>query len=316
MKIGDIVPFVPKSAEYPNYSDRDYWRIRYEDINGPFDWYDDYETISPIIKELKLPKRSNILHIGIGNSEFSEKMYDEGYKKSYNIDFSRNVIHYMRQRNKKLRSSMIFETMNVLNLDYEDNQFDIVFDKAVFDCVLCGIDADKKAKIFMNEVYRVIRPKGYYFLVSNSEPENRLQYLQTSNLKYDIVVHTIMNDEEQIKIYKENDMNMNFMKKTHYIYICQKMEEPEEEEEEEEEDEEEEEKTEKSKKYKKNKENDKEKDDNNVVNDEKNEKKSNNIKNNLENNNENENNKEKKEDDKNTEKSKAKSKNKKSYKSK
>jgi len=232
MKYNDIEPFVAKSREYPNYSDKDYWIIRYEDVKGSFDWYDDYETLSSTIKDLKLPKRSFILNIGIGNSDFSEKMYDEGYKKSYNIDFARNVIHYMRQRNKRLRSSMIFETMNVLNLDYEDNQFDIVFDKAVFDCVLCGIDADKKASMFMKEVYRVIRPKGYYFLVSNSEPENRLQYLQAPSLKYDIVVHTITNDQEQVDIFRENGENTNFMRKTHYIYICQKMEEPDENEEE------------------------------------------------------------------------------------
>ena len=152
-------------------------------------------------------------------------MYDDGYKKQYNIDYSRNVIHYMKQRNKRLRSSMIFETMNVLDLDYEDNQFDVIFDKAVFDCVLCGIDADTKANIFMNEIYRVLKPKGYFFLVSNSNPESRLKYLQKSNLKYDIFIHSITNDKEQTKIYEENNAEMTFMKKTYYVYICQKMEE-------------------------------------------------------------------------------------------
>ena len=95
-KNAKIVPFVPRSTEYPNYSDREYWRLRYENIDGPFDWYDDYETLSPLIRKLELDKRSTILHVGIGNSEFSEKLYDEGYKRQYNIDYSRNVIHYMK----------------------------------------------------------------------------------------------------------------------------------------------------------------------------------------------------------------------------
>ena len=125
---------------------------------------------------------------------------------------------------------MIFETMDILDLDYEDNQFDIVFDKAVFDCVLCGIDADSKVKIFMKEVYRVIKPNGYYFLVSNTGPENRLKYLQGRNLKYDIFVHSIINDNNQTKIYKENEVKSDFIKKEHYIYICKKVEEIEEEE--------------------------------------------------------------------------------------
>lgn len=224
MKIKMKIPYIPKSLEFPNYSDKNYWRIRYENVSGLFDWYDDYETISPIIKQLQLSKKSTILHIGIGNSEFSEKMYDEGYKKSYNIDYARNVIHYMKQRNKRLRSSMIFETMDVLDLYYEDNQFDIVFNKAVFDCVLCGIDANSKAKTFMKEVYRIIKPNGYYFLVSNTGPEDRLKYLQGNNLKYDIFVESIINDKKHIEIYKENEIKENFCKKNHYIYICKKVE--------------------------------------------------------------------------------------------
>ena len=218
------ISYFPNSLEFPNYSDKNYWRIHYENVSGSFDWYDDYETISPLIKQLQLKKKSVILHIGIGNSEFSEKMYDEGYKKSYNIDYARNVIHYMKNRNKRLRSSMIFETMNVLDLDYEDNQFDIVFDKAVFDCVLCGIDADNKAKTFMKEIYRIIKPNGYYFLVSNTGPENRLRYLQGRNLKYDIFVHSIINDKKQMEIYKKNEIKPDFFKKDHYIYICKKVE--------------------------------------------------------------------------------------------
>ena len=219
------IPFIPKSLEYPNYSDKNFWRIRYDNTKNSFEWYEDYETLSPIIKKLNLSKRSTILHIGIGNSEFSEKMYDEGYKKSYNIDFARNVIHYMKQRNKRLRSNMIFETMNVLNLKYEDNQFDIVFDKAVFDCVLCGIDADSKANKFMKEIYRVLKANGYYFLVSNTGPENRLNYIQNKNIKYDIFVYSILSDKKQSDTYKDNDTEINFIKKIYYIYVCKKIDE-------------------------------------------------------------------------------------------
>ena len=152
-------------------------------------------------------------------------MYDGGYKKCYNIDFARNVIHYMKLRNKRIRSSMIFETMNVLDIEYEDEQFDIIFDKATFDCVLCDIGAEKKAKIFMSEIYRLLKYKGYYFMISNTEPEKRIKYLQNSEMKFNITVHKIENDEEDVKNYDMLDYNMNYLKKTHYIYICQKMEE-------------------------------------------------------------------------------------------
>ena len=220
-----IIPFIPKSIDYANYADKNYWLQRYENVNCSYEWYDDYETIKPIISDLNLPKRCVILNIGIGNSEFSEKMYDEGYKKSYNIDFARNVIHYMKQKNKRLRSSMIFETMNALDIEYEDEQFDIIFDKATFDCILCDIQANKKAKIYMDEIYRLLKPKGYFFMISNSEPENRNKYLLKKGYKFNILVYKIENDEKDVKYFDMLDYNLNYLKKTHYVYVCQKMEE-------------------------------------------------------------------------------------------
>jgi len=247
-----IIPFIPKSIDYANYADKNYWLQRYENVNCSYEWYDDYETIKPIISDLNLPKRCVILNIGIGNSEFSEKMYDEGYKKSYNIDFARNVIHYMKQKNKRLRSSMIFETMNALDIEYEDEQFDIIFDKATFDCILCDIQANKKAKIYMDEIYRLLKPKGYFFMISNSEPENRNKYLLKKGYKFNILVHKIENDEKDVKYFDMLDYNLNYLKKTHYVYVCQKMEEGKSINEEILEDEEEEKNNEKKKLEKKN----------------------------------------------------------------
>ena len=220
-----IVPFVPKSVDFSNFADKNYWLERYENTKNTSEWYDDYETIKPLIYELNISKRSVILHVGIGNSEFSEKMYDDGFKKSYNIDFARNVIHFMKLRNKRLRNSMIFETMDALNVEYEDEQFDVIFDKATFDCILCDIGADKKAKIYIKEIYRLLKPKGYYFLISNSEPTKRIKYLRNSNMKFNVAIYKIENEEEDINKYDMLDFNMNVFKKTHYVYICKKMEE-------------------------------------------------------------------------------------------
>ena len=142
-------------------------------------------------------------------------MYDEGYKKNYNIDFARNVIHYMKQRNKRIRSSMIFETMDILDIEYEDEQFHAIFDKATLDCVFCGIDAERKINKFMNEIYRVLKPKGYFIMISNSEPEKRIKYLQNDKLKFNIMVHKIENEEEDIARINKLDIDLNFLKKDH-----------------------------------------------------------------------------------------------------
>ena len=86
----------------PNYGDPKYWEDRYTSQKGStFDWLEDYNTLSQIIKEFKLDKeKSSIINLGCGNAEFSEEMYDDGYKNIYNVDISQNVIAYMRERSK------------------------------------------------------------------------------------------------------------------------------------------------------------------------------------------------------------------------
>jgi hypothetical protein len=60
---------------------------------------EDYETLKPIIDEIKIEKISKILNLGCGNSEFSERMYDDGYHNICNNDICENVIKFMIERN-------------------------------------------------------------------------------------------------------------------------------------------------------------------------------------------------------------------------
>ena len=53
-----IIPFVPKLVNYAQYADKKYWIDRYENLQNSCEWYEDYETIKPIINELNLSKRS------------------------------------------------------------------------------------------------------------------------------------------------------------------------------------------------------------------------------------------------------------------
>lgn len=86
----------------PNYGDPSYWEERYKNQKESlFDWLEDYETLKSILEEFKLDKKlSNAVILGCGNAEFSEKMYDDGYEKIFNVDISDNVIKVMSERNK------------------------------------------------------------------------------------------------------------------------------------------------------------------------------------------------------------------------
>jgi hypothetical protein len=94
----------------PNYGDQKYWEDRYNVQQGStFDWLEDYETLKPLMDEFKLDKdESKTLVLGCGNAEFSEHMYNDGYKIIYNIDIAQNVIDNMKDRTKDL--NMICKT--------------------------------------------------------------------------------------------------------------------------------------------------------------------------------------------------------------
>ena len=194
-----------------NYSIKNYWEQRYYYANGnTFDWIEDYSNIRNLIEHLKIPKTSIILNVGCGNSEFSEKMYDDGYTNNYNIDISIEAIKLMKQRNEGKRPKLTFIQMNAKKMCYGNNFFDLVIDKGLLDTILCGENAEIEASKLTKEVTRVLKPNGIYFLISLGSPKERLKHLQWDYLDFDIEAYDIKNFYEDIQ------------KKTHYIYVCKK----------------------------------------------------------------------------------------------
>ena len=78
-----------------------------------------------------------ILILGCGNANFSEDLYDAGYENIWNIDISSVCIEQMKERNKN-RKKMVYEVMDVCDLKYPDNFFDVAIDKSTIDAILCG----------------------------------------------------------------------------------------------------------------------------------------------------------------------------------
>ncbi len=97
---------------------------------------EDYKSLQPLLKMYATPE-SKVVVLGCGNAEFSEDMYDDGYQNIVNVDISSVVIEQMRLRNAA-RKSMTYEVMDVRNMAYPDNTFDIAVDKSTIDALLCG----------------------------------------------------------------------------------------------------------------------------------------------------------------------------------
>lgn len=196
----------------PKYGDKDYWIERYDEQDGTtYDWLEDYDSIKPILDELNIKKESMILNVGCGNSEFSEKMYDDGYTHNYNIDICENVIQFMSERNKN-KKGLNFKVMDVLNMKFKDEIFDLVVDKSTIDALLCGTHSFMKVAQMTKEISRVLKVGGIYFIISYGKPESRMIHLERDHLGFDIQIYTIK---------KEEDANEE--EKTHYCYICRKL---------------------------------------------------------------------------------------------
>jgi ubiquinone/menaquinone biosynthesis C-methylase UbiE len=199
----------------PNYGDKSYWEERYKSSeNTTFDWLENYSTLKDIISSLKINKETGqVLNLGCGNSEFAENMYGDGYKNIKNIDISHNVIKSMSERNKGMEG-LTYEVMDVRELKYDDNSFDLAVDKSTIDALLCGEDAFINVAKMIKEVQRVLKVGGYYMIVSYGSPEYRVLHLNRKFEKFKIEILKIEKDFVEEDGYDKH----------HYIYLCQKLE--------------------------------------------------------------------------------------------
>lgn len=195
----------------PNYGEKKYWEERYESQKGKtFDWLEDYNSLNPIIKSLGIKKDAFILNVGCGNSEFSEKMFNDGFINNYNIDICENVINYMKERNKD-KKGLHYQAMDVRDMkDFQDETFDLIIDKSTLDALLCGEKSFVNVVLMTKEISRILKTGGIYFIISYGRPEYRLFHLQRKHLAFDIKVI-------EIKDKNGNDDTV------HFGYICTKL---------------------------------------------------------------------------------------------
>ena len=115
-----------------------------------------------------MKETSKILIIGCGNSLLSEEIYDSGYKNITNIDYSSNVLKKMEERSNEGGRNMIFKVMDALNMEFEEEEFDIIIDKGTLDAMFTDttqLSIDKIDKLF-NEIGRVMKSNGKYICIS------------------------------------------------------------------------------------------------------------------------------------------------------
>ena len=131
----------------PNYGCGKYWDKRYNKsgINGNFDWLENYFSLRGILGDFMKSKDIRILVLGCGNAEFSEDLYDDGYRNQVNVDISSVAIQQMTERNRDLRPEIVWKVMDITDMsELESDFFDIAIDKSTIDALLCGDDSHIK----------------------------------------------------------------------------------------------------------------------------------------------------------------------------
>ena len=134
-------------------------------------------------------KRSDqILIIGCGNSSLGADLYDDGYQNITNIDFSQTVIALMAAKHVQ-RSRMRWIEMNMLELDFPAQSFDVVLDKAAMDALLVDEgsvwDPKEECKKDVHRyclcVSKCLKPKGLFLQITFAQPHFRRKYLENSD---------------------------------------------------------------------------------------------------------------------------------------
>ena len=216
-----------------DYSSLSYWENRYTNEHLEiFEWYQTYETLKEKIGEY-FKTTDKVLNVGCGTSKFAEDLYIDDIKDVTNIDFSENAIKIMVEYYQEQQVEMNYKKMDVCEMtEFADKTFDVVFDKALLDAMLCGENALMTVEKMMKEVYRVLKDEGYYIIISNTNEDGRKLLFDNKMWEY-----SVMEIEKPSKVLVIEDKDP---KNFHYIYVLKKKvvepppkEEPEEKKEEE-----------------------------------------------------------------------------------
>ena len=200
-----------------DYSSLSFWEKRYTNEHlEVFEWYQTFESLREKIIDYIKPEYK-ILNVGCGTSKFAEDLFYEGIKNVVNIDYSESAIRLLEEHFEEQQVVSKCIKMDVFDMkEFKDEEFNLVFDKALLDSVLCGENALDTVKIMIKEIYRVLVDEGYYIIVSNSDESTRKELFDEKMWEYK---YCEIGKPTKIIVFDEKDKDP---KNYHYIYILKK----------------------------------------------------------------------------------------------
>lgn len=71
-------------------------------------------------------------------------------------------------------------------MTFKSEEFDCVIDKSTIDAILCGELSFYNTAKMLNEVQRVLKTEGIYFVISYGKPNTRLLHFKRPNLDFEL----------------------------------------------------------------------------------------------------------------------------------
>ncbi|XP_042376680.1 eEF1A lysine and N-terminal methyltransferase-like isoform X1 [Zingiber officinale] len=140
-----------------------------------FEWYAEWpELRDPLLAQLKTVAAAaadplQILVPGCGSSRVSEYLYDDGFRCTTNIDFSKVVVSDMLRRYVRSRPEMRWRVMDMTELQFAEETFDVIFDKGGLDALMEPEHGAKLGTKYLKEVKRVLKSGGKFLCLTLAE---------------------------------------------------------------------------------------------------------------------------------------------------
>jgi ubiquinone/menaquinone biosynthesis C-methylase UbiE len=151
----------------PNYASAEYWNERYRQRPEPFEWYQEWAVVYRAVKEHCASAR-RALNVGCGSSPMAWEM-SAYFEHVVNIDISSVVIDQMAEAHKQAEN-VEWIVMDCTKMTFEDNSFDIAFDKGTIDALLCAESSATMIAAITKEVWRVLKADGLFFEITYGAP--------------------------------------------------------------------------------------------------------------------------------------------------
>ncbi|OHT16231.1 Phosphoethanolamine N-methyltransferase-related protein [Tritrichomonas foetus] len=200
-----------ETEDLPEFGETEYWDDRYKkEEDKLFDWYFDWNRVSKLLTQYTNNHKEKVLVLGCGNSPLSADLLDDGFSSVYSIDVSSVVIEKMKEIYKD-KKNLYWETMNCAELKYDSNFFDLCLDKGTLDAVVCSVKDQELVKNTLEEVYRTLKPGGFFISITFGPPSRRLPFFNLVKLDWKLL------PPFQIKHEDDDERDIH-----HFVYAFQK----------------------------------------------------------------------------------------------